>query len=524
MNDLGTRINIGAMLSKRAAISPGREVFVEYERERRFTFSELNQRCNRAAQVLLQRGLKPGDRVATLLKNGIEFVETYYAAAKIGCVLVPVNWRLAEPEIRYILEDAGAAALVYDADFDEAVEGIRSGSACPEAIASWLRVSVDGSAPADGVLDYDQAVVTASDEEPPLGAWDDDLIFIMYTSGTTGHPKGVMHSHDALLWSHLTSITTSDMRGDDRYLLALPMFHVATLNPVSLVVHRGASAVIMRDLDMAAMFQCIDREKVSIFTAVPALLQFMLHAPERESCDLASVRWVATGAAPVPVSLLQDYENAGIAIYQAYGLTESCGPGTLLLPEDAETRVGSCGRPQMHTEAKIVDESGATIPMGSDQAGELLLAGRHLMKGYWNNPEATAEALVDGWLYTGDICTWDAEGFVTVCDRKKDMIISGGENIYPAELENVLAGCPDVQEAAVIGVASERWGETPLAIVVPTPGCSPDAESLEAWCRERLAGYKLPRLYEMVESLPRNASGKLLKPTLREQFPGPAPF
>jgi acyl-CoA synthetase (AMP-forming)/AMP-acid ligase II len=178
----------------------------------------------------------------------------------------------------------------------------------------------------------------------------------------------------------------------------------------------------------------------------------------------------------------------------------------------------------MHTEAKIVDADGKTIPMGSDQPGELLLAGRHLMKGYWNKPEASAEVLRDGWLHTGDICTWDSEGFITICDRKKDMIISGGENIYPAELENVLAGCPDVQEAAVIGVPSEKWGETPLAIVVPAPGSSPTADSLRAYCRERLAGYKVPQLFELVDSLPRNPSGKLLKPQLRERFPGPAPI
>jgi acyl-CoA synthetase (AMP-forming)/AMP-acid ligase II len=258
--------------------------------------------------------------------------------------------------------------------------------------------------------------------------------------------------------------------------------------------------------------------------AVPALLQFMLATPEREQCDISSVRWIATGAAPVPVSLLHEYEALGIRICQAYGLTESCGPGTLLLPEDGEARVGSCGRPQMHTEIKIVDSDGNTIPMGSEQPGELLIGGRHLMKEYWNNPEATAETLRDGWLHTGDICTWDSEGFVTVCDRMKDMIISGGENIYPAELENVLAACPEVQEAAVIGVASEKWGETPLALVVPAPGAAPSAESLKAYCKENLAGYKVPQLYELVETLPRNPSGKLLKPELRKQFPGPAPF
>ena len=346
----------------------------------------------------------------------------------------------------------------------------------------------------------------------------------MYTSGTTGRPKGAVHSHDGMLWSQFTSMSTSDMRDGDRWLLALPMFHVGCLSPTSLLVHRGGTGIIMRELDVGAMLRCIEQEKVSIFMAVPALLQFMLMTPERTQHDISCVRWIATGAAPVPVSLLHEFEALGIRIFQAYGLTESCGPGTLLLHEDAEAKVGSCGRPQMHTEVKIVDSHGATIPMGSTQAGELLIGGRHLMKEYWNNPQATAEALRDGWLHTGDICTWDAEGFITICDRLKDMIISGGENIYPAELENVLAACPEVQEAAVIGVASQKWGETPLAIIVPAPGTSPTPASLKAWCKDNLAGYKVPQLYELVDSLPRNPSGKLLKAELRTRYPDAAPF
>ncbi|TDG14109.1 long-chain-fatty-acid--CoA ligase [Seongchinamella unica] len=518
------RNNIGTLLTKRASITPNREAFVEWERQRRFSFARLNARSNATANALLARGVQPGDRVATLLKNGIEFVESYFAIAKIGAVMVPVNWRLVGAEIAYILQDSGAVVLLFDSEFDQTVAELRDGSGGALPCEHWLRCQAGEGKTPDWAEDYDAVQAVASDSEPPVGASDDDNLFIMYTSGTTGHPKGAVHSHDGMLWSQLTSMATSDMRGDDRFLLALPMFHVGCLNPTSLLVHRGATGVIMRDLDMAAMFQCIDTEKVSIFMAVPALLQFMLQAPQRESSDISSVRWIATGAAPVPVSLLEAWAALGVSIHQAYGLTESCGPGTLLLPGDAAARAGSCGRPQMHTEAKIVNGQGDIIPMGSSEPGELLLAGRHMMKEYWNNPRATAETLRDGWLHTGDICTWDEEGFITICDRKKDMIISGGENIYPAELENVLAACPDVAEAAVIGMPSAKWGETPLALVVAAPGAKPDAASLRAWCRERLAGYKVPQLYEVVETLPRNPSGKLLKPQLREAYPGPAPF
>lgn len=518
------KTNIGLLLTKRAQICPNREAFVEFERNRRFTFTELNDRTNRVANALLKKGICPGDRVASLLKNSIEFVETYFAAAKIGAVMVPVNWRLVAGEIAYILQDAGAKALVYDSDFDEAVNTLQSGAHGELVVKQWVRRENGNAGTPVWALDYEAFTAASVVTEPPVGAWDDDNLFIMYTSGTTGRPKGAVHSHEGMLWSQLTSMTTSDMRDGDRWLLALPMFHVGCLSPTSLLVHRGGTGIIMRELDIGEMFRCIAQEKVTIFMAVPTMLQFMLMTPEREQNDISSVRWIATGAAPVPVSLLHDYEALGIRIFQAYGLTESCGPGTLLLHEDAEAKVGSCGRPQMHTVIKIVDGDGNTIPMGSEQPGELLLGGKHMMKEYWNNPQATAKTLKDGWLHTGDICTWDSDGFVTICDRMKDMIISGGENIYPAELENALAACPEVQEAAVIGVASQKWGETPLAIIVPAPGTSPTAESLKAYCKENMAGYKVPQLYELTDSLPRNPSGKLLKPQLREEFPGPAPF
>jgi acyl-CoA synthetase (AMP-forming)/AMP-acid ligase II len=450
-----------------------------------------------------------------LLRNSIEFVETYYACAKIGAVLVPVNWRLVAREIEYILNDSGASFLVYDQEFEGAVSAARSGC---DALRHSLMVAPADVALAADTSNYDTLVNAQDAIEPDLCGGDDDLLFIMYTSGTTGNPKGVMQSHEGMLWAELTSMSTSDMRGDDRFQMAMPMFHVGCLVPVSQIVHRGACGVILRDIDMAMLFESIEKERVTITMSVPALLQFMLVAPEREQFDISSIRWIATGAAPVPVSLLHAYEAIGIVIYQAYGLTESGGPGTLLLPQDAEAKVGSCGKPQMHTEIRVVDGEGRDVEPGSGQVGELLLAGKHIMQGYWNKPEATAAALKGGWLYSGDLVTIDEDGFISICDRKKDMIISGGENIYPAELENVLAACPEVQEAAVIGVASERWGETPLAIIVPCPGTEPTEESIKAYCKKNLAAYKVPSQYAFVDALPRNPSGKLLKPKLREQY------
>lgn len=516
--------NIGLSLKKRAHITPAYEAFVELERGRRFTYAQLNQRCNRTANSLLERGVRAGDRVAILLKNGIEFIESYFAIAKIGAVMVPVNWRLVPNEIAYILDDTQAKTIIYDAEFDNAIAQLRESSSNPVQV--FLRVNAIASTMTIPVFaeDYDQATRFASAEEPALGAGDDELLFIMYTSGTTGYPKGVMHSHRSMLWAELTSICTSDIRVDDRCLLPMPMFHVSGLNPMSMFVHRGATGVIMREIDMDRVFSAIEQESISTTVFVPSLMQLFLTMQETKQADLSSLRWIATGGSPVPVSLLQEYRRIGVAINQSYGLTESCGPGTLLLARDAESKLGSCGKPQMHTEARVVDNKGRDVKPGSGEVGELLLAGQHMMLGYWNKPEATAEVLKDGWLWTGDLCTIDDEGFISICDRKKDMIISGGENIYPAELENILAGCPDVLEAAVIGVESEKWIETPLAIIVPVPGASPSVESLIAYCKKHLASYKVPRLYELVDTLPRNASGKLLKAELRKKFPGPAPF
>ena len=289
------KTNIGLFLKKRAEICPNREAFVEFERNRRFTFAELNGRANRVANGLLDSGIRPGDRVTTLLKNGIEFVETYFAIAKIGAVMVPINWRLVAGEISYILQNSGAKALVYDSDFDATVNSLQGGAQGELPVEQWIRRENSDTGTPDWAMDYDTFAASFPPQEPPVGAWDDDNLFIMYTSGTTGRPKGVVHSHNGMLWSQLTSMSTSDMRDGDRWLLALPMFHVGCLSPTSLLVHRGGAGVIMRELEVGAMFRCIEQEKVTIFMAVPALLQFMLAAPERDQCDISSVRWIATG-------------------------------------------------------------------------------------------------------------------------------------------------------------------------------------------------------------------------------------
>ena len=347
------------------------------------------------------------------------------------------------------------------------------------------------------------------------------LARIALLSAQLSLPKGAVHSHNTMLWASLTILLTADLRYRDRYLQILPLFHVGALTPATACVHRGGTLVNFRAFDPAAIFPTIEREQITTGLAVPAMLQFMWAQPNRGDHDISSVRWLLSGAAPVPVSVIEDYAGIGIEIHQVYGLTECCGPACLISPEEAIAKAGSTGPGFLHTEVRVVNESGGEVAPG--EVGEVIIRGAHVMKEYWNRPEATAETIRDGWLYSGDLATLDKEGFVYIQDRKTDMIISGGENVYPAEIENVLAAHPKLAESAVIGMPSAKWGESPAAICAPSPGETVTAEEVIAFCRGKLASFKLPRVVEFPDSIPRNPPGKILKRVLREQFPGPAP-
>jgi O-succinylbenzoate-CoA ligase len=508
--------NLGLFLEKRARLSPRLEALVEVERGRRFTYAELDARANRTANALLALGVRPGDRVALLLMNGVEYLESYFALAKLGAVMVPLNWRLVPDELAFILRDAGAAVLIHDAEFDAAVAALRG---LDTPLRTVLRAG-DGEPPA-GALAYGAVRDASPAEAPPCPASDDDVLFIMYTSGTTGLPKGAVHTHGTMIAASITINLTSDMRHGDRYLQMLPLFHVGALTPATSAVHRGATLVLMRAFDPKRVFPLIEAERITTGLAVPAMLNFMLAAGDPRAHDHTALRWLMSGAAPVPPALIERYAELGIEIHQVYGLTESCGPACLISPEEALAKIGSTGPAFFHTDVRVVDERGADVEPG--QIGEVIVRGAHIMKGYWNRPEATAETIRDGWLYTGDLACVDKDGFVFIQDRKKDMIISGGENVYPAEIEAVLARHPDVLECAVIGMPSPRWGESAAAVVVVRAGASCAAAELVAFCEGKLARYKIPRVVELVDEIPRNPTGKVLKRVLRERFPGPAP-
>jgi acyl-CoA synthetase (AMP-forming)/AMP-acid ligase II len=503
--------NVGALLEKRAILSPRREAFYDGA-DTRLTFAALAERSFRVGNALVSDGIVPGERVALLMMNSVEFLESFFAIARIGAVVVPLNWRLVADELTFILADSGTTTLVYGEEFADTVAAIqRRGDAT--GVRRWIEVGA--GAPAEFATPYHAWRDAAATAPPPIGARDDDMLYIMYTSGTTGLPKGVVHTHTTAIWALLTIAATADLRLGDRYLLALPLFHVGSLTPATLNVYRGAASIVPRTFDPRQAWSLIDSERITTALAVPAMLNFMLQVPDRASFRHDTLRWCMSGAAPVPESLIETYAALGIEIHQVYCLTESCGPGCLIDPDDALERIGSTGKAFFHTDVRIVDEHGVTCPPGVP--GEVLIRGPHVMKEYWNRPDATAETLVDGWLKTGDVAVMDDEGYVYIRDRLKDMIISGGENIYPAEIENVLLTHPGIREAAVIGRPSERWGESPFAIVVRADEDLDEAGVLQ-WCGERLARYKLPVGVAFVDEIPRNPSGKILKRVLREQF------
>ena len=511
---MNTTINIGKFLATRAFLNPDREALVDVGAGRRMTYAELNERANRCCAALQSSDVTKGDRVALLSTNGHPFAEVFFGCAKTGLVVMPLNWRLTATELSFILRDGGARTVVFDAAFAPVVDELR---AMGSDVANWISIG-DGGAP-DYAADYETLLSAASPVEPETSVDADDNLFIMYTSGTTGNPKGVVHTHETVFWALLTTNATADSRFDDRYLLMLPMFHVGALSPMILCIYNGSTVVMSSNFDPEQAWELIDRERISTTLAVPVMLNFMLQVNDLDRFDRSSLRYITSGAAPVPVSLIERYLEMGLQINQVYGMTETCGPACMITSDDAVNKIGSAGKAFFHTQVRVVNDAGEDQPPG--EPGEILVRGPHIMKEYWNRPDATRETIVDGWLHTGDIATWDEERFVTIADRKKDMIISGGENVYPAEVENVLLQHSSITDAAVIGQPSERWGESPLAVIVCGHEQLTEADVI-THCEGKLARYKRPVSAVFVDVIPRNPSGKILKRLLREQFPGPA--
>ncbi len=512
--------NLGLFLYKRAFLSPDVEAYVDSHSDLRLTFAELNERSNRIANALVADGIEKGERVGLLLMNGAEFMEAYFALAKVGAVVVPLNWRLVADELEFILKDSGTRRLIFDGEFAETAADLHSRGEKTD-VRQWLQITGGGDG-AHFAQSYEQFRNAAGSDEPVCDSGDEDMLYIMYTSGTTGLPKGVVHTHTSSIWAIVTIAATISYQDGDRYLAALPMFHVGALTPLAVNVYAGVTSVVMRSFDPVLAWELIEKEGITTGLAVPAMLNFMVQVDGFEHrFDRSTLRWIMTGAAPVPPALVQLYSELGVGLMQVYGLTECCGPACLMDAANSLRKPASTGRAFFHTDIRVVNEAGEDC--APDEAGEVLVRGRHIMREYWNRPDATAETIRDGWLHTGDVAIMDEEGFVSIQDRIKDMIISGGENVYPAEIESVLMSHPDISEAAVIGIPSERWGESPLAIVVRTSDALSEADVLN-FCHGKLARYKQPAVAAFIDVIPRNPSGKILKRLLREEYPGPAPI
>ena len=502
-------IGLGSWFSRRTRQTPDRPALT-FEGATR-SFAEMQDAIDRLAAALRAAGVCRGDRVAFLGLNQPVYFDLLFAAARLGAIFVPLNYRLTGPELDYIINDAGVHTLVVDGPHRPIVAGIR------ERLCCRLYLSADGAAPGwQPVGDFVGNAAPLPEGEPTA---EDDIAAIMYTSGTTGRPKGVMLTHGNLWWANLNAMLGADFSENDISIVMAPLFHIGGLNTGALGAwQKGGHIILHRSFDPARFLGDVASYRVTGTFAVPAMLLFISQHADFATADLSSLRLISCGGAPVPEPLLQLYSDRGVPLNQGYGLTETAPSGTYLGNDFALAKLGSAGKAAFFVDLRIVGEDGRT-PVGPGERGEIIMRGPQIMRGYWNKPEATAAAIdAEGWFHSGDIGYLDADGFLYICDRLKDMIISGGENIYPAEVEAVLYAHTSIAEIAVFGEPSEKWGETVTAVAVLKAGTSLDLDELRGWASERLARYKLPTRLEIIEALPRNPAGKVLKFELRDRF------
>ncbi len=507
----GTTGGIGSWATRRAFLSGDRIALIDGDR--RITYAEFDRRTDQLARALREFGVRSGDRVAVLMVNSVAFLETLLATAKIGAVFVPINFRLAAPEVSFLLADSGADVFVWSGHLSPLARAALAG----EGVRVRARVVV-GGAPTDGEADFEQ--VLASGEPSPLGiaVAGSDVCCLMYTSGTTGRPKGAMLTHDNHLWNAINTLTGHRLRDTDRTVTVLPMFHVGAWAHTLPLLYVGGTNVILPAFDPEKTLATMARERVTVQLLVPAMWAALMTVPGFESYDLSALEMALTGGAPCPMPVLEYFQGKGVPFQEGFGMTETAPSVSLLDADHVKEKNGSIGRALFHVETRIVDENDRDVP--ADQVGELIVRGPNVFAGYWGMPDATAEAFRGGWFHTGDMGRMDAEGFITLVDRKKDMIITGGENVYPIEVEQVLYRHHAIREVAVVGVPHERWGETPIAVVALKEGAQVTDDDLISYARERLAHFKCPTRVEYVPELPRNATGKVLKTTLRQEYGG----
>jgi|SRR5690625_214083 len=500
---------IGSWLRKHAYFDSNRLALI-YQ-NRRLTYTELNKRVNQLSHALVSLGVRKGDRVDALLFNSNEMVETMFACAKIGAIFTPINFRLSIEEVVYIINDSSANHFVYDERMKELVDGLRERKT---SLITYIHV---GNKPQHDDLLYEEWIADFPTAEPEYEVQLDDIHLMMYTSGTTGKPKGATLSHGNTLWNAINAVNFLPYYHTDVTLTAAPLFHIGGMSVVTTVMFYQGGTVVLEDVfHPEKILQQIQNEKVTNMFLVPAMWQALTSIENFNNYDLSSVRFFISGGAPCPITIIEFFQNKGIKFFEGFGLTETAPFVCLLDSDNAIRKNGSVGKAPIHTEVKVVDPYDNDLPSG--EVGELIVRGPNIMHGYWNNPEATREAIKDGWFYTGDLARIDEEDFVYIVDRKKDLIITGGENVYPIEIEQLLFRHPNIREAAIIGYPDEKWGESIKAVVaLKDPETELELDELKDYLEGKIAGFKMPKQLQIVDELPRNATGKILKMVLRDQ-------
>jgi len=501
---------IGYWLTKRDFLTGEKEAIVDGNH--RLSYRKLNRRVNRLANALQAKGLKHGDRIAMLAYNSLEYVEIIFACAKLGLILVPLNWRLSTAELAFNLSDSGTETLLFDSEFSETAATLQKKTPIKRLFILGNQGSADTEA-------YDALLTNHSEEEPqphqPVTM--DSAHIIMYTAGTTGRPKGAVLSQGASFYNALNLMLDMNFSPEDRNLSVLPMFHIGGIGLFTLpILYAGGTVVIQRVFEPAQTLRLLKDEKISLFFGVAAVFLFLIQHPDFDAEAFARTRIVMSGGAPLPISLVKQYHAAGIVLQQGFGMSEAAPSIATLRKDLALAKAGSIGRALFHVQARVVDNALQDMPV--DQTGELIIRGPNLLLEYWNRPEATRDAFSDGWFHTGDLARMDRDGDLYIVDRKKDMFISGGENVYPAEVENAIFELTQVAETAVIGIDNDRWGEVGLGIVVLKPEAQLTQNEIIGFLKTRLAKFKVPKRIVFMDQLPRNAAGKVLKNELRKKF------
>jgi fatty-acyl-CoA synthase len=487
------------------------------------TYDELAERIDQLANALADRGITPGDRVAYLGENSAAFVETLFAVGSLGAVFVPLNTRLAPPEIQFALRDSGAQVLVSSTTLDSLVA-----AGCRETDVEMV-ITVNDGQPSSSespefpvpTAEFEQVLGAGSRERPDVEVTHEDLAVILYTSGTTGNPKGAMLTHGNLTWNAINVLTDFDISSSDVALMIAPLFHVAALGQGALpVLLKGGCIILEPRFQPGRVLALIEEHGVTNISGVPTTFQLLCEHPDWESTDISSLRNLTCGGSAVPLRVLEAYESRGLAFTMGYGMTETSPGATSLPPAYSRSKQGSGGLPHFHTDVRVVDAD--EQPCAPREIGEIQVHGPNVISEYWNRPDATATSFTRKgnatWLKTGDMGYFDDEGFLFISDRLKDMIISGGENIYPAQVEQQIAGLDAVGAVAVIGVEDPKWGEVPRALIELREGHQLTEKQVLRHLDGKLARYKIPKSVLFVDSMPRTASGKIRKPDLRKKY------